>query len=60
MYEHWGRSWDGHPLEDACPCPKEPCGLVSRPDPDCEQHAPRFAKTMRRGHKAEDCPGPDR
>lgn len=54
--EHMGRSWDGHPLEDACPCPVEACGLVSSPDPACEQHGHSFARTMRQGHRASDCP----
>ena len=25
---HVGRSWTTHELEDACPCPQAPCGLV--------------------------------
>lgn len=54
---HVGRSWDGHPLEDDCPCPKEPCGLVSlsRADPACEQHS--GMKTIRQAHSLGDCPG---
>lgn len=53
---HYGRSWTGHPLEDDCPCRKEPCGLVSTPDPACDQHA--GSKTMRQNHRAELCPVP--
>lgn len=55
---HVGRSWTAHPLEDACPCPQEPCGLValSKVDPECQQHAGAAAKTFRQSHRAEDCP----
>jgi uncharacterized small protein (DUF1192 family) len=58
---HIGRSWDSHPLEDACPCPQEPCGLVDREkaDPTCTQHAAGRCKTMRQGHRAGDCPRRD-
>lgn len=53
---HVGRSWDGHPLEDDCPCPKELCGLVSlsRADPACEQHS--GMKAIRQSHSPSDCP----
>ena len=56
---HWGRSWTGHALEDACPCPKEPCGLVNTGTvlDECEQHNPLRAKSSRQGHPASDCPG---
>jgi hypothetical protein len=56
---HIGRSWYGHPLEEVCPCPKEPCGLieVAKADPDCPQHAWERAKSMRQGHPPEKCPG---
>lgn len=56
---HVGRSWTGHPLEDICPCPQEPCGLIdsAKASPDCDQHPWRRAKSMRQGHRAEDCPG---
>lgn len=58
---HVGRSWSGHPLEDECPCPQEPCGLVafSKVDPECVQHggSPLMAKTIRQSHSPEDCPG---
>lgn len=55
---HIGRSWpdSGTPIEGACPCPQEPCGLIAQEniDPACEQHRP--TKTIRSGHAAEDCP----
>jgi len=57
---HMGRSWVGHELEDSCPCPKAPCGLVreSQIDPSCPQHALDAAKTMRQAHSRKDCPAP--
>jgi hypothetical protein len=57
---HMGRSWLGHELEDSCPCPKAPCGLVaeSQIDPSCPQHALDAAKTMRQAHFVRDCPVP--
>jgi hypothetical protein len=58
--EHWhvGRSWVDTRLEDVCPCPKEPCGLVvlARADPDCPEHPPARFKSMRQGHPADRCP----
>lgn len=56
---HVGRSWTGHELEDACPCPQESCGLVALPgqNNDCPQHGFTAGKTMRQAHRAEDCPG---
>lgn len=56
---HVGRSWSGTRLEDACPCPKEPCGLVdtSKTDPSCPEHPEVRAKTIRRSHPATECPG---
>jgi hypothetical protein len=56
---HIGRDWEGHAIEDACPCPKEPCGLVSpaRAHPDCDEHPPVLLKSVRQGHVAADCPG---
>lgn len=60
MTLHVGRSFGtDHHLEDTCPCPQEPCGLVStdRIRPDCPQHAPQFGKSLRQGHDAADCPG---
>ena len=54
---HIGRSWKGHEIEDDCPCPKEPCGLVSlaKVDPDCPQHSIAAGKTMRQSHPASSC-----
>lgn len=53
---HVGRAFTGHAIEDACPCPKEPCQLVSLEDasPDCTQHTP--TKTIRQAHLASECP----
>jgi hypothetical protein len=58
---HIGRSWPGlepH-LENECPCPQEPCGLIaeSKIDPDCPQHSWAATKTIRNSHDAGDCPG---
>lgn len=54
-----GRAWSGHAIEDTCPCPQEPCGLidVDRADEKCKEHGWYAFKTMRQGHKAEDCKG---
>lgn len=66
---HIGRHWPpsyrvGGPetIEDECPCPVEPCGLVAhhKIDPDCPQHAMSAAKTIRSNHLAKDCPGEKR
>lgn len=58
--DHIGRSFDGPGLlEEACPCPKQPCGLVAKGDAervDCPEHALRAAKTIRSWHAAENCP----
>ena len=56
---HVGRSWTDNRLEQFCPCPLEPCGLVARDKahPDCEEHTTR-ARTMRQIHETENCPGP--
>jgi hypothetical protein len=58
---HIGRSWSGSVLENECPCPKAPCGLV--PDdqtvPECPEHAPERCKTMRQRHLAATCPNRD-
>ncbi|MGW1998409.1 hypothetical protein [Embleya sp. NPDC001921] len=61
MTFHRGRSWVGHHVEDACPCPQEPCGLVAgdRIDPTCTEHPAAALKSIRQGHEAPDCPGPD-
>jgi hypothetical protein len=55
---HVGRSWTGHDIEDNCPCPKAPCGLVDVQNvaDECEHHPVLRAKSMRQGHPAEDCP----
>lgn len=55
---HMGRSWTGHELEDSCPCPEAPCGLVhgENIDPVCPQHNLNAARTMRQMHYAKDCP----
>lgn len=55
---HIGRAFEGHPLEDGCPCPQESCGLIDieKADRDCPQHGFLKAKTMRQGHKAGECP----
>jgi hypothetical protein len=57
---HIGRSWPGMgtPMEDQCPCPKAPCGLVSTDgmSPDCDQHPLGAIRTIRQSHRAEDCP----
>ena len=57
---HIGRSFVGTRLEDDCPCPKAPCGLVIMDglggDPDCPQHGLAASKTLRQIHRAEDCP----
>lgn len=56
---HIGRSWDSHELEDECPCPQEPCGLIDRSKVvgHCNQHPPQAVKTIRQSHVAKDCPG---
>lgn len=55
---HIGRTFSGHRIEDACPCPQEPCGLVAqdRVVEGCTQHNVRYAKTIRQGHLANLCP----
>jgi len=56
---HIGRSWKGTKIEDDCPCPKAPCGLVDSDNisEECDQHPMWAAKTIRQGHRPEDCPG---
>jgi hypothetical protein len=54
---HSGRAFSGTAIEDACPCPQAPCGLVDGAQPrdsGCVQHA--FNKTIRQSHRASDCP----
>jgi hypothetical protein len=54
---HIGRSFSGTRLEDDCPCPKAPCGLVDSGDthPDCEQHPQVRYKTIRQSHRPDEC-----
>ena len=56
---HIGRSWSDTRLEDECPCPKEPCGLVrmGSTDPACTEHPWQRNQTMRQIHTARACPG---
>lgn len=56
---HVGRTWSDNRLEQLCPCPLEPCGLVAldKTHPECEEHTTR-ARTMRQIHEAADCPSP--
>jgi hypothetical protein len=58
MAIHIGRSWSGHPLEDNCPCPKAPCGLVDmdQTDPACLEHPAERVKSIRQSHAASACP----
>jgi hypothetical protein len=56
---HMSRGWPGHThVEDACPCPQEPCGMVAygRIDPHCQEHPPERGKTIRDSHPASLCP----
>jgi hypothetical protein len=55
---HIGRSWEGHRLEDACPCPQAPCGLVIQDevDPACPEHPFERVKSIRQSHPADHCP----
>lgn len=55
---HIGRSFTGTRVEDTCPCPKAPCGLVvfGEFSPECTEHPPERMKTMRQGHGNENCP----
>lgn len=56
---HVGRAWAGTALEDGCPCPKAPCGLVDtavKPLGGCPQHA--MNQSIRQSHTAADCPDP--
>ncbi|WP_432010152.1 hypothetical protein [Streptomyces cucumeris] len=56
---HVGRSWNGHTIEDHCPCPQAPCGLVpaDQAREDCQHHHWAAGKSLRQGHPAADCPG---
>lgn len=55
---HIGRSWTTHEIEDRCPCPKAPCGLVIQDEvtADCREHHWSAAKTTRQSHPADHCP----
>ena len=55
---HIGRSWwPVHTIEDGCPCPQAPCGLViaDTADPACPDHSFGSGKSIREAHHAEDC-----
>ena len=55
---HVGRSFSGNDIEQTCGCPLTACGLVDTLDlsPECEHHPFSRGKTLRQGHRAEDCP----
>ena len=56
---HIGRSFQGTRLEDACPCEKAPCGLVTHEAAEkanCPEHRIDSAKTIRQAHLASKCP----
>ena len=54
---HIGRSWPpASPIEDNCPCPKAPCGLVIAGSAICDQHHYRNGRTMRQIHYPDNCP----
>lgn len=57
MRDHVGRAFTGTGIEDTCPCPKAPCGLVidEQAEPACAEHG--GSQTMRQGHSADQCPG---
>lgn len=61
---HVGRHWPSEygkrgTLEEECPCPTEPCGMIaeSKIDPECPQHSMKAGRTIRASHYAVDCPG---
>lgn len=58
MKYHIGRSFEGTVLEDTCPCPKAPCGLVIAAEivKDCAQHSLAAMKTIRQVHLEDNCP----
>lgn len=58
MKTHFGRSFTGHLLEDSCPCPKAPCGLVGGDTEAvyCDQHSIMATRTIRQMHDEFDCP----
>lgn len=53
---HIGRAWDGHAIEDQCPCDKAACGLVVQGHPTCPQHSWSAGRTMRQLHWEIACP----
>jgi hypothetical protein len=55
---HVGRSWTTHQIEDGCPCPKAPCGLVVQDAATeaCGEHHWSAAKSIRQSHPADRCP----
>lgn len=58
LTDHIGRSWTSHDLEDECPCPQAPCGLVPFDTvvAECPQHHWSAAKSIRQSHPADACP----
>jgi hypothetical protein len=56
---HVGRSFSDTRLEDSCPCPKAPCGLVisDQIKERCTEHSWTHGKAIRQGHQPKDCPG---
>jgi hypothetical protein len=56
---HVGRDWTGHEIEDSCPCPKGPCGLVHGPLDTCPEHGVSHTRTIRQAHHASTCPADD-
>ena len=58
MRVHAGRGWSGTAIEDECPCPKAPCGLVDLDNisEECTEHPFSRTKTLRQGHPAWQCP----
>lgn len=57
---HVCRSFSSTHLEDDCPCPQEACGFVARDKirVDCPEHSIWAAKSIRRSHRPDACPGP--
>ncbi|GAA3717877.1 hypothetical protein [Streptomyces tremellae] len=55
---HIGRHWHGHDIEDNCPCPQAPCGLIAEGTavPECTQHPAARSQTIRQSHLATACP----
>lgn len=56
---HISRTFTGHSVEDACPCPQAPCGLVivAAIVHTCPQHGKIGRGTILAMHEGEDCPG---